>query len=270
MRCRVSPKLLSVDLPQASPPDAVERPGGDGGVPAGHMSDRAQDLRSRRALLTGGFAGLAALVANAVLRPLPTAAASGDPVILGNSNEAGSSTNIASSTSDWTLQARNTRTSTGNGFKVGVLAMSENGIGALVQGPNGLQANAPADGGIGVHGLKFAHTGPAVKGQSTCRQRLRRRLWDHEWVGAGRLWRGTAQGNGTSGVARGSGSGIYGQSDNGRGGRFRGKAAQIRLEPATTTTHPASGDAGQHVLDKSKRLWLCKGGTSWVKIVVTS
>ena len=36
------------------------------------MSDSALELRSRRALLTGGFAGLAALVASAVLRPLPT------------------------------------------------------------------------------------------------------------------------------------------------------------------------------------------------------
>ncbi len=79
---------------------------------------------------------------------------------------------------------------------------------------------------------------------------------------------GLAAGNGTSGVARGTGSGVYGQSDNGRGGRFKGKAAQIRLEPATTTTHPASGEAGDIYLDKSKRLWLCKGGTSWVKIVV--
>ena len=77
---------------------------------------------------------------------------------------------------------------------------------------------------------------------------------------------GTAQGNGTSGVARGTGSGVYGRSDDGRGGRFSGKKAQIKLDPATTATHPTTGDAGDIYLDKSKRLWLCKGGTSWVRL----
>jgi hypothetical protein len=63
-----------------------------------------------------------------------------------------------------------------------------------------------------------------------------------------------------------NGEGIYGESDNGRGGLFKGKKAQLRLEPSTATTHPSSGTAGDIFLDKSKRLWLCKGGTTWVRL----
>ena len=229
------------------------------------MSDSESELRSRRAVLTGGFAGLAALVASAVLRPLPVEAAAGSPVILGDSNDAGQgNTSIDSSTSQWTLQAHNTST---QGLAIGMLALSANGIGALVQGPNALQANAPANDGISVHGLKYAHTGPAVKGENRHSSNGYAAIYGlTNGTGPGVYGEGTAQGNGTSGVARGTGSGVYGQSDKGRGGRFRGKKAQIRLEPATTTTHPASGDAGDIYLDKSKRLWLCKGGTSWVRL----
>ena len=77
---------------------------------------------------------------------------------------------------------------------------------------------------------------------------------------------GTAQGNGTSGVARGTGSGVYGQSDNGRGGRFNGKKAQAGAGSGNHDDTPNSGDAGDIYLDKFKRLWLCKGGTTWVRL----
>ena len=189
-------------------------------------------------------------------------------MIIGNANEAGQVlTSISSSSSDWTLQAHNA----GSGLGIGLLAISAHGVGALVQGPNGLQANAPADGGVSVHGLKYVNTGPAVKGENRHAGNGYAAVYGiTNGSGPAVFGEGTAQGNGTSGVARGTGSGVYGQSDNGRGGRFQGKAAQIRLKPSTTTTHPMSGQAGDIFLDKSKRLWLCKGGTSWVKIVVTS
>jgi hypothetical protein len=53
---------------------------------------------------------------------------------------------------------------------------------------------------------------------------------------------------------------------NGRGARLRGGAAQLYLEPGTASTHPAQGLLGDIYLDKSGRLWLCKGGSSWKQI----
>ncbi len=61
----------------------------------------------------------------------------------------------------------------------------------------------------------------------------------------------------------GSGSGIYASSVKGMGGKFQGKTAQIQLMPATSSTHPASGSAGQFFVDSTNRLWFCKGGTNW-------
>jgi len=120
---------------------------------------------------------------------------------------------------------------------------------------------------ISVHGLKVNGTGPAVKGENKFSTNGYAAVYGvTNGTGPAVYGEGTAQGNGTSGVARGTGSGVYGQSDNGRGGRFSGKKAQLKLDPSAAATHPASGDAGDIFLDKSKRLWLCKGGTSWVRL----
>jgi hypothetical protein len=59
---------------------------------------------------------------------------------------------------------------------------------------------------------------------------------------------------------------VFGESVEGRGGRFKGKKAQIRLHPSTDATHPTSGSGGDLFVDASKRLWFCKGGTSWVRL----
>jgi hypothetical protein len=85
--------------------------------------------------------------------------------------------------------------------------------------------------------------------------------------GVGVVGENKANGPGAWGVAAGTGDGVYGQSALGRGGHFTGKKAQLKLDPSTAATHPSSGAAGDIFLDKSKRLWLCKGGTSWVRIV---
>ena len=52
----------------------------------------------------------------------------------------------------------------------------------------------------------------------------------------------------------------------GRGGKFRGGAANLTLTPAAGATHPDSGLAGDLYVDKGVRLWLCKGGASWVQL----
>lgn len=227
------------------------------------MSDSALERRSRRALLTGGFAGLTALVANAILRPLPASAAAGGPLILGQSNDAGSAgTFLASHGTTQTFTAQNLSL----GF--GLYAVSAANIGVVGVGTTGVQGTAFGNGGISVHGVKYADTGPAVKGENLHASNGYAAVYGvTNGTGPAVYGEGLAAGNGTSGVAKGTGSGVYGQSDNGRGGRFKGKKAQIRLEPSTTVTHPSSGDAGDIFLDKSKRLWLCKGGTTWVRIV---
>lgn len=61
-------------------------------------------------------------------------------------------------------------------------------------------------------------------------------------------------------------TGVYGNAQNGRGGVFQGKTAKLRLVPSTEASHPSSGSIGDLFLDKNKRLWFCKGGTSWKQI----
>ncbi len=64
----------------------------------------------------------------------------------------------------------------------------------------------------------------------------------------------------------GTGYGVEAVSKNGRGGRFVGKLAQLQLAPANTATHPTTGAAGDLYVDRSKRLWFCKGGTNWIQV----
>ena len=52
----------------------------------------------------------------------------------------------------------------------------------------------------------------------------------------------------------------------GRGGKFTGGAAQISLTPGGGSSHPASGSAGDLYVDKTYRLWFCKGGTAWKQL----
>jgi len=59
-------------------------------------------------------------------------------------------------------------------------------------------------------------------------------------------------------------AGIVGSG--GRGGVFIGTTAQVRLVPSTATSHPPSGARGDLYLDKSGRLWFCKGATSWKQL----
>ena len=61
----------------------------------------------------------------------------------------------------------------------------------------------------------------------------------------------------------GSGAGVDATSAKGVGGKFTGKTAQARLVPAAAASHPTSGTAGDLFVDASKRLWFCRGGTSW-------
>ena len=81
---------------------------------------------------------------------------------------------------------------------------------------------------------------------------------------------GTHAGAGPGGTfSSASGYGVYASGNNGRGGSFGGKTANIRLRPNTAHSHPVSGQAGDLFVDKANRLWYCKkGGTkaTWVQL----
>jgi hypothetical protein len=59
--------------------------------------------------------------------------------------------------------------------------------------------------------------------------------------------------NGASGTAR-------------RWWAIHGQDAQARLVPSASATHPARGTAGDLFVDSSKRLWFCKGASTWRQI----
>jgi len=63
-----------------------------------------------------------------------------------------------------------------------------------------------------------------------------------------------------------AGVAVQGNGGPGRGGLFSGRTAQVRLSPAATAMHPHTGQAGDLFVDKSHRLWFCKGGTTWKQI----
>jgi hypothetical protein len=58
-------------------------------------------------------------------------------------------------------------------------------------------------------------------------------------------------------------TGVMGIGAKGRGGVFIGDRAQVQLVASGATSHPASGARGDLFVDKSGRLWFCKGGTTW-------
>ena len=60
--------------------------------------------------------------------------------------------------------------------------------------------------------------------------------------------------------------GVRGESPTGRGGVFKGNLAQLRLFPSIAPSHPFRGALGDLFLDKNKRLWFCKGGTTWKQL----
>jgi hypothetical protein len=68
---------------------------------------------------------------------------------------------------------------------------------------------------------------------------------------------------GVMGVAPG-GTGVYGSGN--RGAILAGLAAQLQLAAATAVTHPTVGARGDLFVDKSGRLWFCKGGITWKQL----
>lgn len=221
-------------------------------------------LRSRRALLAGTLGGLAALAAQALGRPAPTHATHAD-VHLGTNNNATSLTTI-------------TNTAGGQAFK-GVVTSS---TALAATATTGTGVNGYATAGIGIFGASGSVAHAAVYGVSNGNSTGLRGVsgglpgfesapktgvhgYAVQDAGARGVTGQTTVGRGVNGIAT-TGIALYGESTLGRGGHFKGKKAQIRLDPSTAATHPVSGAAGDIFLDASKRLWLCKGGTTWVRL----
>jgi hypothetical protein len=68
----------------------------------------------------------------------------------------------------------------------------------------------------------------------------------------------------TSAPTRGAGE--FNHVGGGRGGIFSGGKAQLKLHPSSASTHPTKGQRGDLFVDKSGRLWFCKGRTMWVQL----
>ncbi|HZT97689.1 MAG TPA: hypothetical protein VFB34_12715 [Chloroflexota bacterium] len=151
--------------------------------------------------------------------------------------------------------------STGNGSQqnIGVYGFDSSGYGWGVVGRSLSQSNyglglgvlgESGGAGIGVSGNGH-QSGTGVQGQSF-------------GAGAGVLGLSTS---GPAIQARStSGPGVQATSAKGRGVVTSSNIAQLRLYPSTATTHPAKGLAGDLFVDKSHRLWFCRGGSAWVEL----
>jgi hypothetical protein len=241
--------------------------------------DSDNRMRSRRALLGASLGAIAATVAGMASRAMPTRAADGDPVRVGLQHEGILETSITVpdgtaiagiSTNGRGLYGQSSSDVGVHGISnsnVGVFGSSTSGIGVYGRSNAGsaVKGQAFSDGATSIYAVK-ANGGPPILGEITDTSST----WgavNGTTYGTGSGVVGSAlNGRGTSGRAFGKGDGIYGQSDLGRGGRFKGKKAQIRLDPSTAATHPPSGAGGDFFVDTSKRLWFCKGGTTWKQL----
>jgi hypothetical protein len=228
------------------------------------------DRVSRRGLLRRAGAGAAAVGIGAIgasvaslARPGPVRA-NGEPVTVGGSFvDAVTATTFRNHTNDNDVVfASSSGQGTGvhgySGTGSGIFGETTSGygvrgeslsasVGAGVYGrsADNIGVIGSADSGIGVQGSSAS--GDAVMGGST----------------SGTGVRGfSTSGDGVVGHST-AGDGVSGTGMKGRGGVFTGGRAQVRLVASGATSHPASGARGDLFVDKSGRLWFCKGGTTW-------
>jgi hypothetical protein len=229
--------------------------------------------RSRRALLTSVLGAVAATAATAIAGAQRVLAAGDDGAII--------------HVGDFLTDVQSTTTLANNANNFAVMQLTSNGTGDALRtrADSGVGVKAFSDGtaiqgtstaGAGVHGESGSHVG--VEGVANTGIGVRGTANGAGWTSVVALKEspGTAlaalivdPGSGSSAVeasTQGGGAGIFAESSKGRGGRFRGNKAQIRLDPSASPNHPRSGAAGDLFVDASKRLWFCRGGTSWVRL----
>lgn len=228
-------------------------------------------LRSRRAMLGAGLGALAATVGGALGGSHSATATHLGDVQLGHYNAAAAETTIKN-----TANHGNALVGIGTGLGAGFWGQSDYGEGVLgesdsapgvigsSESDNGVYGHSNAPLGSGVYGANNSD-GYGVAGRTASPLRAAT-LGDNTGSGPGVLGE-SAAGTGVVGVSHGIGAiAVKGQSDLGRGGQFSGKKAQLRLQPSTDATHPASGAKGDLFVDASGRLWFCKGATTWRQI----
>jgi hypothetical protein len=139
-----------------------------------------------------------------------------------------------------------------SGSNIGVYGTSASGYG--VWGTSGSS--------YGVYGSSASATLPAVLGRS-----VGGNTGLQGYSGTNATPAGPAR-TGVFGSADGGSTavGLRGASSTGRGAVLGGKLGQLKLKPSTTVSHPSSGQRGDFFVDKSGRLWFCKGGTSWKQL----
>lgn len=252
--------------------------------------------RSRRAVLFGALGGVVASVAAAIDRSSPASASDGDTVKVGHTYSAQVRTAIKAESTTTAIYG-----SSPSGFgihghsayDVGVYGSNELlGTGVKGTSTSGAGVYGQSSSSAGVHGdsadysgvLGTSTNGFGVDGRSTSSPGVRgyTSATDQPAV----LGQSASDGTGVKGFSGAtdpgsapaktgvfgsanqdaSAIGIYGSSSTGRGAVFTGKVSQLRLQPSGSGTHPTSGAAGDLFLDSSKRLWLCKGGTTWALI----
>ena len=302
--------------------------------------------KTRRAILFGALGAVTASVAAAVGRVNPVVAADGDPILVGHTDSATSTTELdatglgvtsfyASSDSGTgvygfgnsyagvegrsnsgygvyaTTSATDTPAVLGQtlGKCTGVLGIGGDysprllpkvtGVYGFTSMPHGTgvygQTTDTTAETYGVHGRVAAAAGRGVFGWASNTSSGGTGVWGQSNSGSGVGVRGYAwDGDGASGkfgtgvlgssgsndyppptarvyigvmgVADSSGSvGVYGTSPDGRGVVAAGSIAQLRLVPSTAN-HPSSGLKGDLFVDKSGRLWFCKGGATWKQV----
>lgn len=239
--------------------------------------------RTRRALLGAGLGAVGAVIAGALGFPAATNAASGDPLLLGKDNTSDDSTSVSSpghiglqGLSESYIGVQGT-----SGSFEAVQGLSSTGTGVHGRSNQtagyaaGVYGESVSPGGVGAFGNNHATSGNAVGAQGTSHSPTGLALVG--WADAGGLavvgfsggrFPATPTKTGVHGRADQDGSsvGVSGSSAAGRGGLFAGQLAQLRMAPSTATTHPTSGATGDFFVDKSGRLWFCKGGTTWKQL----
>jgi hypothetical protein len=248
----------------------------------------------RRTMLRFGGAAAAAGAGNVLLRP-DAAGATTAAMTFGSENNAGATgTGLTSSNGTDTLHVTNS----GTGAVINANLTATNNAHAAIHALNAStdpnssavygEMTDPAATGNGVVGLAFTGagvmgssggTGPGILGIAGDAQAVV--AWasdnnsapaleaEHDGDGHGvysHLESDTNASAALRGKTLGTGAGVDASSALGVGGKFSGKKAQLYLVPSTASSHPSTGTPGQLFVDRYKRLWYCKGTSTWIQL----
>lgn len=121
--------------------------------PTGQSPQPNKTVRSRRAILTGAFGGLAALAASVVARPSRTLGADGDNLILGQENTAANFTRLENTTDDSEAVALIGRSNSGIGLRG--RSVTGQGVQGFSSSSAGVQGFSDTDAGVNGFGGPF-------------------------------------------------------------------------------------------------------------------